>query len=352
MPSLMRVFAAVFWLCLPLPLGAAEFGTLPEAMPGKARKSATQAVWERMEGFDAVRRGDELILRDFFPIQLEDGSYVIHGLGVRVKEAAVNVRGRKNAMLKILDIQEFGPVWDLIGSHGIEIGGFIGGGISALDQSLRTTLGGKPNRLQNGYSIRINRAKPFEDASGNRDYRLMGIGLSFQPGIGHRGRWIVAEADAAQEDPEAVFAGALKAFRTRLQSEACAIDAKEMYETELTLEGLNKAAGREGLPFNLRSEWEAACAIEREGPVAQPELERLAMLRHGTCADVKGGAGETVQQQAKALSMQVPPSRYMGFARIGVFDILNPERIGLSKAEGAQRKACLLQYLEDELFAG
>ncbi|AVO37564.2 hypothetical protein [Pukyongiella litopenaei] len=352
MPSLMRGFAAVLWLFLAHPLGAAEFGILPEAMPGEARSSATRAVWERMAGFDAVRRGDELILKDFFPIQLEDGSYVIHGLGVRVKEATVNVRGRQNTMLEILDVQEFGPVWDMIGSHGIEIGGFIGGGISGLDQSLRTTLGGKPNRLRNGYSIRITGAKPFEDANGNRAYRLIGIGLSFRPGIGGRGRWVVAEAGAAQEDPEAVFAEALKAFRTRLRSGACAIDAKEMYETELMLEGLNKAAGREGLPFNLRSEWEAACAIEQEGPVAKPALERLAMLRHGTCADVEGGAGETVQQQAEALSRQVPPSRYMGFARIGVFDILNPERIGLSKAEGAERKACLLQYLEDDLFAG
>lgn len=125
-----------------------------------------------------------------------------------------------------------------------------------------------------------------------------------------------------------------------------------MYETELTLESLNKAAGREGLPFNLRSEWEAACAIEQEGPVAQPALKRLAMLRHGTCTDVESGADETVQQQTETLTRQVPPSRYMGFARIGFYDILNPERVSLSHVEGAERKACLLQYLEDDLFAG
>ncbi|WP_425052834.1 hypothetical protein [Psychromarinibacter sp. S121] len=353
-----RMALAVLIVALPAPLGAET--ALPDSMPpplaaSEIPRNLSIALddWRKKPGFGQPSSPDRHVLGDFAPILLNDGTAVIPGLGVRLRPG--KLAGRD--VLEIVDIREFGAVWSArddppFGFGGV--GGHFGGTLFSLDQALRRTLSGDTaKRLREGFSFPTSTAVPYTH-EGEPRVQIQPRNLRVDPLVRPMGRWLVAEPAAeTAPDPAAEYDAIVADFRAMLEAKPCSVTGADMMRMERQVELLEKLAGH-GLPnVNFRNEQKAACAIAQNGAYGLADLERLAVLRQAECTDLTGGLSESLRDAARDLQRQVaPPSGYLRFAEIGLFGINDPSRRNLSPAEGNARRDCILDWLEEGLFAG
>ncbi|MBV7411109.1 hypothetical protein [Maritimibacter sp. DP1N21-5] len=332
---------------------------LPPAMPPRAAPADIDrnlgfglAAWEKLSGYSTPSRPDAHVLRDFQSIPLTDGSVVIPGLGVRLRPA--KEAGRD--VLEIVDMREFSAIWVArddppFGFGGI--GGLIGGTIFSLDQTLRTELSKSADKkLTQGFSFQISTAVPYEH-NGEPRVQIQPGRLRVDPLVRPMGRWLVAEPDANDgPDPRAEYDALIADFQTSLSSNPCSVTGLSIMNLERQIDLLDRAAEAPLPDLNLRNLQETACAIATHGTYDIADLERLAVLRQAECADLAEGLSQEMRQAAEDMQGQVaPPTGYLRWAEIGLYGIRDPSRGRRTPEEGVARKTCILQYLEDDLFA-
>ncbi|MBY8977914.1 hypothetical protein KHP62_19030 [Rhodobacteraceae bacterium NNCM2] len=324
----------------------------PRAEPGKIDRNLGIALtaWERIKGYEKSSQPDRVVIRDFAPVPLADGSVVIPGLGVRVRET---VQARRQ-VLEVLDVQEYGPVWGVRGNPSFEIGGYLGGTVFSIDQNLRTALSRSgEKKLRNGFSIPIQAATPYLNHKQEERMQLVSGRLRIEPMVRPRGRWLAAEpeADDSAPSPMEEYEQLVASFQADIDKAPCDMDGRALLKLERETEIL-ETANENPLPFvNFRQERDTACAIATHGPYAIADLERLTVLRRAMCEDLAGGLSDEMKQHAQEMQRQVAPPNYFQFARIGLFDLTDPSRRGLDQAAGRARMDCVLDYLENDLFA-
>jgi hypothetical protein len=329
---------------------------LPDAMPPRAQPSTIPrdlaialGAWEKISGYENPSRPDRLTIRDFAPVPLADGTVVIPGLGVRLRET---VQARTK-VIEIVDIQEYGPIWSLRSNPAYQVGALLGGTIFSIDQNLRTALSKSgQKKLNQGFSFPIARATPYKNHKGEDRVQIQSSRLSVTPMVRPRGRWLVAQPDAVEgaPTPKEELDQLIAEFRQALDKSPCAMSGREILDLERKIEILETASDTP-LPFvNLRQERDAACAIATHGAYDLADLVRLAVLREASCEDLKAGPSDRIRQRAQALQREVAPPRFLTWSRIGLFGLRDPSRRNLTSAEGIARKTCVLDYLETDLF--
>ncbi len=331
---------------------------LPDAMPPQAHPSElprdlgfARQAWEKFQGYQKPSQPDRLVIRDFMPVPLADGSYVVPGLGVRLRETTE----ARTKLLEIVDVQEYGAFWNKRGNPAYEVGGLIGGTIFQLDQSLRSALSKSgEKKLRNGFSFQTATAMPYRNHKNEPRMQIQSRSLRVDPMVRPRGRWLVAEPEVKDDAPTPAeeYDQLIADFRAAVATAPCGMDGRSLLDLERQID-LLETASDEPLPFvNVRQERDTACAIATHGAYALADLRRLAILRQGDCSDVKDGVSDRIEQRAKELEREVAPPKFPVWARIGVFGLRDPSRKNLTPEEGRTRKACVLEYLEDDLFAG
>ncbi|SMX35639.1 hypothetical protein [Maliponia aquimaris] len=365
MPALRTVMgAALFWGAL-APVSLAEEGrvpplllaelVLPDAMSGPQPRGEIARnlrlgldAWEKLKDYDRPSQPDRLVVRDFAPVPLADGSVVFPGLGVRLRDTTF--AGQQ--VMEILDVQEYGAFWKARENPAIQVGGLLGGQIASLEQTLRVELSRSGDKkTRQGFGITITTATPYKHKGADRVQTLPGR-LLVEPMVQPRGRWLVAEPEAppGQPSPAEAHAALAAEFRDRLASAPCAMDGRALMTYERRMD-LIETASDSPLPFvNFRQEQKAACAIATHGAYDMAHMRRLAVLRNATCADLEAGLSEQIETLAADLRREVGPPRYIDYASIGIFDLTTPSRVPDPVAQ-ADRRACVVRYLEDSLFS-
>ncbi|MGB3245761.1 MAG: hypothetical protein WBB25_14600, partial [Sulfitobacter sp.] len=309
-----------------------------------------RGAWEKISGYNAPSKPDQHGISDFSAVMLTDGSWVIPGLGVRLREVTETSGKRSLQLLKIIDIQEFGPVW-AARNENIKIDGFFGGKLFSIDQNLRTALGRSgAKKLREGFSVPVSVAIPYTNPKNEAMFQMLNLRLRVPPETRARGRWLVAEPQTAPTDLQAEIDAIVAGAQTQIAADPCGLSNRALMAIEQDIDLLRWKADAMNIP-NLRMERDTACKIAQEGTHDAVDLQRLAVLRTATCADLDGGTlSPALLANADDLSRRVPKSQYLNFARIGLFDLESPDRLNLSAAEGAGRTACITRYLEDALF--
>ena len=92
------------------------------------------------------------MIRDFVPIPLVDGSMIIPALGIRLRPTVV----ASTRVLEIIDVREYGAIWELKEIDPFKIGGLLVDDIQTIGRSIRSALMPVPEqRLREGFSFRI-----------------------------------------------------------------------------------------------------------------------------------------------------------------------------------------------------
>ncbi len=328
----------------------------PLAVPAEIGRNLGFAIkaWETIDGIGQASQPGKVVIQDFVPLPLTDGSVVIPGLGVRLRP----VKEANRDVLEIVDIQEFGAFWASRGKppFGIgDIGGLINGDVFALTTNMRTQLSQSGvKKVRNGFSFPLASAVPYRNHKNEPRVQLHQARLRVEPLARPLGRWLVAEpeSDSNVPGPREEYDVLVAEFRAMLAEAPCDVDGATMMRIRRNMELMVISAGEDLPNVNIRYEQAVACAISKHGPYALVDLERLAVLRAGGCGDVSGGLSEEMRALARDLQLQVaPPEGFLSFAKIGLFGVQDPSRMNLTSEEGRARKACVLQYLEDELFS-
>ena len=332
-------------------------GVLPPALPEaelERNMRFGRDAWRKLTGFSEPSQPDRLVVRDFMPVPLIDGTALISGFGLRVRPVSGPPQGPKTPLLEIVDIQEFGPAWALQGGANIKVGGYIFGDLFSLDQTLRTAMSkSAAKKLRDGFSVQLVTATPYRNHKNEPRVQRVVMRLRVDPMVRPRGVWTVAQASEVQTetDRRRGLDEYIAAFRDRLEREPCLVGNGELYDIERELALLQKAAGPGAPDPNIRRERNVACAIAKDGPYEMADLIRLAAFREAGCADLAGGVSPAIRARAEEMRRQVPKPEYFDFARIGIYDLRDPSRTRLGRTEGLARKQCMLDYLEAEFFA-
>lgn len=326
---------------------------LPVSQLDRNMKIARTA-WERIKGFSELSAPGKAVIRDFMPEPLSDGTIVVRGLGLLVREVNGPPQGPRAPMLEIIAVQEFGPAWKAQQRGGkFAIGGYLGGNAFSLDQSLRTALSRSgAKKLRQGFSFPVNVAIPFQNHKNEPRIQNWPMRLRVDPMVRSYGKWIYDTSTPEESDPDQKnqLDALIASFRAKLSTDPCALSNREALDLEREIELLQLASGVERTPIHVFRERDTACAIAKHGAYDLRDLERLAVLRRGTCHDLAGGVSPSLRAHAQDLQRSVAPPNFVSYAKIGIYDLKDPTRRKLSPEEGRKRRACILTYLEDQLF--
>lgn len=326
--------------------------TLPPLAPLSAysrNMKIARGAWEQIRGFDAPDRPDQRDIRDFSAVLLTDGSWIIDGLGIRLRPVTRPSGTGTRAFLEIVDMQEFSPSWASRSEH-IKIGGLIPVELFSIDQTLRTALSRNGRKkLREGFGIGVPVAVPYTNRKNEPAYQNRTARITIPRQTRPHGRWLVAEPAAAPTDLRAELDAIIADARAAFRDDPCGVSNLKMLEIERDLDLLRWEADA-SVP-NLRGERDTACAIAQKGTYEVADLERLAVLRMAMCEDVQNGVlSPKLIEVSEDLRTRVPKGNYLNFASIGVFDFEKPERRKLDASQGRARAACITQFLEDALF--
>ncbi|MCB1466255.1 MAG: hypothetical protein KDK08_03710, partial [Rhizobiaceae bacterium] len=203
-------------------------------------------------------RPERLVIRDFVPIPLVDGSMIIPALGIRLRPTVV----ASTRVLEIIDVREYGAIWELKEIDPFKIGGLLVDDIQTIGRSIRSALMPVPEqRLREGFSFGIKVGLRSPDPSLADKIWPQHKKIRVNPLVPPLGRWEIAEPEKTGPSPQEEYDAIVSEFRAALQEAPCEITGAMMSDTKRKLDLLEMEAGQPLGRVSFVKDQVAACSI-------------------------------------------------------------------------------------------